>query len=279
MLVHSGHQVVELAALAEEAQNVVDVGVTVTVYVIVNHAAHFSELLEGPLVVANQLIGAFHIVCSCQSLVEVQSACATIVNGGDVTGGVEHTVGDGQLGVCVLVPPGVVQIDGFDLSQIQQITASGALPDLVPLGEHYVILIEAAGNQAGNVIDGGGAGGVLYAEIVLVDTILQTDVNGALEGIGLLGFNPNVTGLVVTEVVVFAYTEDAEVGTAEVGLSQGKAGFLRNGGIFYLGVGCGGSVRGVRGFVTGTSGENRNQHEHCQKHCKNTLHHNNCPFL
>ena len=273
MLAYTGHEEVELTVLVEESYDILRVNLTAAIHVTGYVAAHLSEFFQRPLIVANQLIGAFQIVGSSQCLVEIQSTGAAVVDGGHITGGVEHTVAHVQLGVGVLVPPLVGQIDRGDFLHVQQVAAQGDLPGAEPGAQQDIVLVQTTGYGFGHISGGVLGTGVFDTEIVLGHAVLNTLVNRSFKGVGGFCFCPDIHYFVVTGSILFVHTDDTEIGTAEVGLIQDQTGIFRGLGVGCLignGVGSGG-VRRIRGVLV-ARGEQRNQHQGRQKNCKNFLH-------
>ena len=86
-----------------------------------NNCAHFHELVDGPLAIANEVIGIFEIIFLDHLLVEEHD-----VNiGNDIIGnGIELLAVNGKVFVRLLVPPFVIEVDGRDGVKVFKKTVS-----------------------------------------------------------------------------------------------------------------------------------------------------------
>ena len=116
------HAVANVGGNSSTQDVLVVLHLTVTVYVLLTGFSHGQHLVKCPLLVVNQSVEVFKVVVLGNVLVEHNDEGTVVVTGQQVAGCEVNLVTDGKAGQCLLVPPGLFQVDVVDLAKVVQIT-------------------------------------------------------------------------------------------------------------------------------------------------------------
>ena len=143
-----------------------------------------------------------------------------------------------------------------------------------PFFTYHIDYIQAAGYIRGQIIPRTHGIGVGYTEVVLIQAILHTSVNGRIKRIRAITFYPNIIIGVIAEIPVFTDAMDTQYRSVKIRHSQNKP-FLCRLGICLIAIRhrrnirCIRCTRGHRRIIAGRKGQHKQQNR--KEHRQNTL--------